>query len=119
MENGNIHNDQLSASSQFFAHGVTRGRLNLLSSPGAWVCRKVDRYQWLQVDLRSQDISVTGLATQGRNDWNQWVIQYNVQYSYDGDDFKYYTENGQSPKVWQNCRMLSMNVNYPSSGLFV
>nr|XP_058961605.1 lactadherin-like [Pocillopora verrucosa] len=98
MENGNIHNDQLSASSQFFAHGVTRGRLNLLSSPGAWVCRTVDRYQWLQVDLRSQDISVTGLATQGRNDWNQWVIQYNVQYSYDGDDFKYYTENGQSPK---------------------
>ena len=83
------------------------------------MCRTVDRYQWLQVDLRSQDISVTGLATQGRNDWNQWVIQYNVQYSYDGDDFKYYTENGQSPKVWQNCRMLSMNVNYPSTGLFV
>ncbi|XP_058960954.2 EGF-like repeat and discoidin I-like domain-containing protein 3 [Pocillopora verrucosa] len=100
MENGNIQDDQITASSQWNSatHGTTRARLNLLPSSGAggWVALQHTVDEWLQVDLRSQYTSVTGLATQGRNDHDQWVTKYYVQYSYDGVKFEYYKENGQS-----------------------
>lgn len=100
MENGNIQDDQITASSQWnsVTHGVTRARLNLLPSSGAggWVALQHTIHEWLQVDLRSHYTSVTGLATQGRNDHGQWVTKYNVQYSIDGVEFEYYKENGQS-----------------------
>ncbi|XP_022809995.1 EGF-like repeat and discoidin I-like domain-containing protein 3 isoform X2 [Stylophora pistillata] len=100
MENGNIQDDQITASSQWnsVTHGVTRARLNLLPSSGAggWVALQHTIHEWLQVDLRSRYTSVTGLATQGRNDHGQWVTKYNVQYSIDGVEFEYYKESGQS-----------------------
>ena len=112
MENGNIQDDQITASSQWNSatHGTTRARLNLLPSSGAggWVALQHTVDEWLQVDLRSQYTSVTGLATQGRNDHDQWVTKYYVQYSYDGVKFEYYKENGQSlRKVTESKRLLN------------
>ena len=112
MENGNIQDDQITASSQWNSatHGTTRARLNLLPSSGAggWVALQHTVDEWLQVDLRSQYTSVTGLATQGRNDHGQWVTKYYVQYSYDGVKFDSYKENGQSfRKVTDSKRLIN------------
>ena len=112
MENGNIQDDQITASSQWnsVTHGVTRARLNLLPSSGAggWVALQHTIHEWLQVDLRSHYTSVTGLATQRRNDHGQRVTKYSVQYSVDGVEFEYYKENGQSlRKVTESKRLLN------------
>lgn len=43
-------------------------------------------------------VKVTGIATQGRQDYNQWVTQYIVSYSPDSTNFRFYRE-GKSTKV--------------------
>jgi len=100
MEKGAISDGQISASSQLDAnHAAIQGRLNFqatLSKAGSWSAGKNDVNQWLQVDLVNQHTKVTRVATQGRNDDNEWVTKYKVQYSYDGFDFQYYREQGQS-----------------------
>ena len=47
---------------------------------GAWVAKYRNTRQWLQVDLR-RPAKVTGVATQGRHDYSQWVTRYTVSYS--------------------------------------
>ena len=100
MEKGAISDGQISASSQLDTnHAAIQGRLNFqatLSKAGSWSAGKNDVNQWLQVDLVNQHTKVTRVATQGRNDDNEWVTKYKVQYSYDGFDFQYYREQGQS-----------------------
>ena len=100
LENGNITDGQLSASSEWdWNHGARRGRLNVQKQGGlrgAWSSRRNDGNQWLQVDLLDEDAQVTGIATQGRADWNQWVTKYRLQYAVDGVNFQYYKEQGQS-----------------------
>ena len=66
---------------------------------GAWCSLKNDIYQWLQVDLGTYT-TVTRIATQGRNEWYQWVTKYRLQYSEDGVIFHLYKALGQdSAKV--------------------
>ena len=101
MENGDITDEQISASSTTNSnHAANQGRLHFQeNSPiqGSWVARARDTNQWLQVDLRTNHISVTRVATQGRNGHNdQWVTKYKLQYSEDGVNFKYYREQGQA-----------------------
>ena len=100
MENGEISNRQISSSSQIDGnHAAIQGRLHFKATPGkagSWSAGKNDSSQWLQVDLRSQNIRVTGVATQGRNGrYPQWVTKYKLQYSNDGANFLYYKEPGQ------------------------
>ena len=38
---------------------------------------------------------ITGVATQGRSDMNQWVTKYKLQYRNNSTAFQYYKENGQ------------------------
>ena len=45
-----------------------------------------DKSQWIQVDLRVKS-QVTKIATQGRQDYAQWVTQYKVSHSTDGKIF--------------------------------
>ena len=42
---------------------------------------------------------VKGVATQGRQDSNQWVKRYTLSYSVDGIRYHYYKE-GRKIKVW-------------------
>ena len=98
MENGAISDGQITASSQLDAnHAAIQGRLNFKATAnkgGSWSAVSSDSSQWLQVDLGSQHIKVTRVATQGRDDTSQWVTEYKLQYSNDGVNFQYYTEPG-------------------------
>ena len=107
MDSGAIADSQISASSQWDNnHAAQQARLHFKKSGnkrGAWSARKNDLNQWLQVDLGSYT-RVTGVATQGRNGYAQWVTEYRLQYSDDGVIFKFYKEpHHTSPKVCLCC----------------
>ena len=55
------------------------------------VSRSNEANQWIQVALGSYT-KLTGIATQGWNEVDQWVTQYLLQYSDDGVNFYYYKE---------------------------
>ena len=99
MESGAISNGQVRASTEWDAnHAAIQGRLNfkaVRAKAGSWSARHNNLGQWLQIDLGNKHTKVTGLATQGRNGYHQWVTKYKVQYSDDGVNFQYYTEQGQ------------------------
>ena len=95
MQNGEIVDTQISSSSSIDeAHAASRGRLHLNATSGkagAWSAGRNDNSQWLQVDLRNNNVRVTGVATQGRNGrYAQWVTNYKLQYSNDGVNFQFY-----------------------------
>ena len=99
MESGAISNGQVRAFTEWDAnHAAFQARLNFIAvhgKAGSWSARHNNLGQWLQIDLGNKHIKVTGLATQGRNGYGQWVTKYKVQYSDDGVNFQYYTEQGQ------------------------
>ena len=96
MENGEISDRQITASSQLDAnHAAIQGKLNFKATAnkaGSWAAGSNDPNQWLQVDLGSQHTKVTRVATQGRDDSPQWVTKYKLQYRSDGENFRYYME---------------------------
>ena len=101
MENGAISDRQITSSSQLdMNYAAIQGRLNLKATAGgkggSWSAVRNDSNQWLQVDLGSQHVSVTRVATQGRNVAAQWVMKYKLQYSNDGVNFQYYRDQGQT-----------------------
>ena len=96
MGSGAISERQMSSSSQLDdAHAAVQGRLNSRTTEdkgGSWSAASNNRNQWLEIDLDSQNINVTRVATQGRHDSSQWVTKYKLQYSKDGVNFQYYKE---------------------------
>ena len=90
MQNGRIKPHQLSASSSWDKnHGPSNGRLQFRrrgSLAGAWCARHNTRYQWLQVYF-GRAMRVVKIATQGRQDYRQWVTQFYLSYSQDGAHF--------------------------------
>lgn len=100
MENYGIPNGKVRASSEWDSnHAAIQGRLHYKpprGKQGAWSARHNNINQWLQVDLGSAFIKVTGVATQGRYNYDQWVTKYKLQYSNDGVTFTYYKEPGQT-----------------------
>ncbi|EDO48083.1 predicted protein, partial [Nematostella vectensis] len=86
MRNKRIHNNQITASSQYDKNHAPylarlfakrRGRFM-----GAWSAKVNNRHQWLQIDL-GRTMRLEGIATQGREDANQWVRQFWLYYSMD------------------------------------
>lgn len=101
MEDHTISNEQITASSEWsYDEAVFQGRLHLQETAnmsGGWAADVDDSNQWLQVDLISLYIKVTGVATQGKNgDYDEWVTKYKLQYSDDGMNFTYYREPGET-----------------------
>ena len=119
MESGNISDGQISASSEwnttdyadqyrvattYYAnqwdatHYAHQGRLQFKADGvrgGAWSAAENDVNPWLQVDLVSNFTRVTGLSTQGRDDYDWWVIEYKLLYSsYQNSNFENYKEMG-------------------------
>ena len=86
MQNGQIRDAQITASSENDEnHAAVQGRLNFKAGrgkTGAWSAYGNLVNQWLQVDLGRYSI-VTGIATQGRNAYPQWVTLYELQCSED------------------------------------
>ena len=104
MESRAITDAQITASSEHNAvHAASRARLNFQEIPdnasGAWAANANDDNPWLQIDLGAHYTKVTLIATQGRNSLNfsQWVTEYKLQYSDNGQTFHYYRELGQAP----------------------
>jgi hypothetical protein len=97
MENGDIPDSQILASSEWDANrGAINSRLNFRAQgkrQGAWSSRSNDLNQWLQVNFVLQ-ATVTEILTQGRSNANQWVTSFTVSYSNDGLDFFAYRVNG-------------------------
>ena len=105
MESRLIKDAQITASSEWDSnHAAIQARLNFKAGggkKGAWSARSNDANQWIQVALSSYT-KLTGIATQGRNGYSQWVTKYQLQFSDDGVNFHNYKEPGQSsPKVKQ------------------
>ncbi|XP_028411626.1 contactin-associated protein-like 5 [Dendronephthya gigantea] len=97
MESGDIKDDQINASSEFDKkHRPANGRLNFTPQngrKGAWSSRNNNLQQWFQVDFQRSTL-VTGISTQGRNSYNQFVKNYTVSFSEDGKKFQKYSQNG-------------------------
>ena len=96
---GTITDRQISASSKLDnTHSATQARLHskaVGSKYGAWSAHENDHHQWLQIDFGSST-TITRLATQGRNGFNEWVTKYNLSYSDDGVHFHSYKMVGVS-----------------------
>lgn len=103
MESRAILDSWITASSVFDSpYRASLARLHLTSSAsgyGGWAALDNNHDQWLQVDLQ-QTTRVTGIATQGRGDYDQWVKEYKLQYGEDGITFQFYRRIGeQSDRV--------------------
>ena len=118
MENGAITDKQISASSHWDAnHAAKQGRLHFQAVPskaGSWSAKANDLNQWLQIDLGNQQTKITGVATQGRNDYSQWVTKYKLQYSDNGGDLQYYIEQGQTTDKVSESILFNRNVGAAS-----
>ena len=95
MENGEITDAQISASSEYdIDHACVQGRLNFMGNhikQGAWVASPSDVYPWQQIDLLKHNTRITRVATQGRHNHNQWVTKYSLLYANnDTGIFQYY-----------------------------
>ena len=113
MENGAISDGQISASSELSAdHASTKGRL--LLGEGSWLPLKDDGDQWLQIDLRNNDIIVKRVATQGMNASPKWVTSYNLQHGYKESYLQYYMEQGTIRKVHNNISMATFPKRKPA-----
>ncbi|XP_068677063.1 uncharacterized protein [Montipora foliosa] len=104
MERGEIHDSQITASSQWDeSHAAKLARLhNSGTFVNSWATRTNDANQWLQVDL-GKISTFTGVATQGGKSGRhrQWVTKYRIQYSDNGVNFHFYkTQRDTSPKLF-------------------
>ena len=97
IEDGKIPDKAFKASSVWDKyHRSDRARLNSVATKryrGAWSAKKNDKRQWVQIKL-NRPTTITGVVTQGRQDADQWVMQYSLLLSADGRNFKPYRENG-------------------------
>ena len=95
LEDRRVPDGQLTASTYYNYHlSPWYGRLNGLYS---WSVRSNRRGQWFQVNF-VELMRIKGVATQGRQNANQWVRSYTVRYSVDGMYFRSYTQ-GRKIKV--------------------
>ena len=98
MENFKITPAQVSASSQFDGNLVPNyGRLLYkgITDRDAWAARVNDLNQWIQIDF-GIETTVTYVATQGRHNGRQWVTQYKLQFSDDGNSFQVFKQQGEN-----------------------
>ncbi|XP_028411624.1 coagulation factor VIII-like [Dendronephthya gigantea] len=97
MENGDIIDEQITASSEFDTnHQAANGRLNFTprnGRTGAWSSKYNNLAQWLQVDFQRFTL-VTGISTQGRNRHSQFIKGYIISSSEHGKKFQKYLQNG-------------------------
>ena len=68
-----------------FGRGFSAGRLN---SPQAWSPQQSKVGEWFQMDTGSIQ-SISGVATQGRRDRNEWVTVFTVKVSDDGKKWRW------------------------------
>ncbi|XP_028411991.1 lactadherin-like [Dendronephthya gigantea] len=101
MENGSIHDNQITASSNWNGgHRGANGRLNFKSHSGrtgSWSALSNDINQWLEVNFQRLTL-IAGISTQGRYNITQFVKSYTISFSREGKCFSNYTQ-GNAIKV--------------------
>ena len=106
MEDGRIQDGAVSASTIYSnVCSAKYGRLNRVASSGkvgAWCVKTNNNNQWLQIDL-GNPTTVTKVATQGRQDANQWVTSYSLSYSLTGSYWVQYTVRGNKKVMKLDC----------------
>ena len=81
-------------SSLYAPFNARLNRRKVQERKGGWSPLRSNTNEYLQIDF-NQNVKITRVATQGRRDWNEWVITYTLQYSADGQSsFQTYQENG-------------------------
>ncbi|XP_022103183.1 retinoschisin-like [Acanthaster planci] len=100
MEDGLIPDDRITASSvrkNLANYAPQRARLGTQGWAGAWCYDdKSDSHPWIQVDFSSR-VTVSGLVTQGRSDYEAWVTEYQVAYRDDKHALNHVTDAVGSP----------------------
>ena len=72
------------------------------SGDGAWTAQHSNVGQSVTVDL-GEVYRITRVATQGRRNSKEWVLQYNLQYGFNGRDFMDY--RGPHGGAWVSCNV--------------
>lgn len=103
MQNGKIPDSVITASSEYSsACKAMNGRLHFLRRSGrvgSWLASRLDVYQYLQVNFGDWT-KISRVATQGRNDADQWVKSFSLSYGYDSVFFRIYKEDNKK-KIFQ------------------
>ena len=93
-----LGNSALTGSSAFDSnHSFENSRLNTVAAngkKGAWSAGQNTIDEFIQADLGSE-VKLVRVATQGREDYDQWVTSYHVAYSSDGTDYTFIMHKGQ------------------------
>ena len=92
---GIIPDNQMTASSytttDYSSYRAYNGRLNDTRGDG-WCSAVPDSVNdWLQIDF-ARIIQVCALATQGDVNGNEWVTDFKLSYSYDGNSWEAYKD---------------------------
>ena len=96
MENGQIEDDQITASTYFPKYEPYEGRLNAKGGR-AWHARYTTDTEYLQIDFK-REVNITAVATQGQSTNAYYVAAYKLIMSDDGKTWREYREN-EKPKV--------------------
>ena len=112
MENGQISNGSITASSQQYTivPGLDNARLHFSKGDrfgGAWMpqmllkLKNITEYhsQWLQIDFQAET-QVTGISTQGSHVFHHWVETYSLRYSTNGSYFVQYQPQSHNKVVY-------------------
>ena len=97
IEDGRIQDSAMTASTiHSSTFSANLGRLNLVARSGkngAWCAKTSNNKEWLQIDL-GNPTTVTKVATQGRQNADQWLTSYSISYSLTGSYWVQYTVRG-------------------------
>lgn len=106
MEEGNITDNQIKASSVFLVQTAAFARLNSLKNCPprnfcfiGWAASILNRNAWLEIDFQNKHTVVTRIATQGGGTqisgslFPRWVAKYELRYGNDRGSLFVYTES--------------------------
>ena len=93
LQNRRLPNSRISASSEWnHFHAARLGRLGQVKHGrfvGAWCARHNNHLQWFKCDF-GRPMKITQVATQGRQDTNQWVTSFYLSSSQDNVHWEVY-----------------------------
>uniref|UniRef100_A0A3P9N6S8 F5/8 type C domain-containing protein n=1 Tax=Poecilia reticulata TaxID=8081 RepID=A0A3P9N6S8_POERE len=114
VEDGNITDFQLSASSSIGAFTADKARLN---GNSCWMPSGTSS-SWIQANL-GETRKVTGIVIQGCPQNDHWVTKYKLQHSMDGASWTDYTADGDVSKTGFVLHLLRENICISRIDLFL